>query len=420
MTLDLRSALGGLALVAGLGFMGTAPFVADYVVIACGLIGLGLALHARSKVLTAPAAIMIYAALALLAVSVPFVYRGPLDLLPLLACLPLLAAPGIAALLERSGDRPVFWLGAHALPLLCLFGVASAVGMGLWEAYATGINRAGVGNNPIHFGGITTILGFLALTGLVSNTARWRFIYLAGPALALVGVVLSGSRGPLVAWCALALVSLPVLLLGLRNWRLALATLLAAVGGVVLFLVLAGDSLVVTRLLRMSGKMSSALSQDGPGEVLLALLRAQDANRTALLDAGWQALQSSPIFGIGYGQLMPLVRELFPDRTSLHTLENLHSDFADFAALGGIMGIAAYFLLLLSPAAVLRSLRLRDYPALWLAAIVLIVGYATLGLTNAMFGVLPQTALFAVALAHLMAQGQRARLTRAEQSEPRR
>lgn len=418
MTLDLRSALGGLALIAGLGFMGTAPFVADYVVIVCGLIGLGLGLVGRSRSLVAPAAITIYAALALLAASVPFVYRGPMDLLPLLACLPLLAAPGIAALLERAGDRAGLWLGAHGLPLLCLFGVASAVGMGLWEAYSTGTPRAGVGNNPIHFGGITTVLGFLALVGMLSNGARWRVLYLAGPALAMVGVVLSGSRGPLLAWLALAGVSLPILLIGFRSWRLTLATIAALALGGVLFASLAGDSYLLQRLLIVPSSLVAALGAADPGTAMLGFVTANDPFRAALLESGWQALQSSPIVGIGYGQIMPLVRELYPDMTALHTLENLHSDFADFAALGGVLGIASYFLLLLSPLAVLKGVSLRNRPGLWLGAIVLVVSYATLGLTNAMFGVLPQTALFAVALAHLMAQGHQSRSMLSESPEP--
>ena len=398
--------------------MGTAPFIADYVVIVCGLVGLVLAAIARRKAPIAPPAIMVYAALALLAATLPFAYRSTMDLLPVAACLPMLAAPGIAALLER-GRADANTLGVHIVPLLCLFGVTSAVGMGLWEAMSTGTARAGVGNNPIHFGGITTIVGFLALTGMVSNASRWRVIYLAGPALAMVGVVLSGSRGPLLAWLALALVSLPILLIGYKSWRLTFATIAALAVGGALFAVLAGDSLLVQRLLIVPASLVSALSTDNPVGALLAVMTANDPYRTALYDAGWQALQSSPIVGIGYGQMMPLVRQLYPDMISLHTLENLHSDIADFAALGGLIGVVAYFLMLLSPAAALRGLRLRDHPGLWLTAVVLIVGYATLGLTNAMFGVLPQTALFAVALGALMALGHQARLRSAAPPEPR-
>ena len=398
--------------------MGTAPFIADYVVIVCGLVGLVLAAIARRKAPIAPPAIMVYAALALLAATLPFAYRSTMDLLPVAACLPMLAAPGIAALLER-GRADANRLGVHIVPLLCLFGVISAVGMGLWEAMSTGTARAGVGNNPIHFGGITTIVGFLALTGMVSNASRWRVIYLAGPALAMVGVVLSGSRGPLLAWLALALVSLPILLIGYKSWRLTFATIAALAVGGALFAVLAGDSLLVQRLLIVPASLVSALSTDNPVGALLAVMTANDPYRTVLYDAGWQALQSSPIVGIGYGQMMPLVRQLYPDMTSLHTLENLHSDIADFAALGGLIGVVAYFLMLLSPAAALKGLRLLDHPGLWLTAVVLIVGYATLGLTNAMFGVLPQTALFAVALGALMALGHQARLRSAAPPEPR-
>ena len=419
MKLDPWSAIGGLALVAGLGFMGTAPFIADYVVIVCGLVGLGLAAVSRRSALIQPSAIMIYAALVLLAGSLPFVYQSSMDLLPLAACLPMLAAPYLMALL-LSGRASPHWLGAHALPLICLFGVTSAVAMALWEAASTGIVRAGLGNNPIHFGGIITVLGYLALTGTVSSNARWRAIYLAGPALAMVGVVLSGSRGPLLAWLALAFVSLPILLVSFKSWRLTLVTVSVAVAGGVLFVGLAGDSLLVHRLLIVPPSLASALAAQDPVAAILGLMTANDTYRTALYEAGWLAFKSSPIVGVGYGQMMPLVRQLFPDMVALHTLENLHSDLADFAALGGAMGILAYFLLLLSPIAALRGLSLSNHSGLWLTAVVLVVGYAMLGLTNAMFGVLPQTVLFAVALGALMAMGQHARLRIAEHQELRR
>lgn len=237
-------AIAGISLIAGFGFMGTAPFVADYVILVAGLIGLALAWRSRGAV-QEPASIMLYAALLLLAVTIPFVYRAPIDLLPLVACLPLLAAPGIATLLER--DR--FWFGPHSMPLICLFGVATAVALGAAEAYSSDVSRVGAGNNPIHFGGIATILGFLALSGAVWGKSPWRILYLLGPALALVGVLLSGSRGPLLGWIALAVASAPILLVGMRNWKLATVTVAIGLIGAAAFFAVGKDAVAVQRIL---------------------------------------------------------------------------------------------------------------------------------------------------------------------------
>ncbi|ODU86375.1 O-antigen ligase family protein [Devosia sp. 63-57] len=395
---DLLAIIAAVTLVAGLGFMGTSPFIADYVVMAGGLIGLAWAVRMRSDILVHRSALMVCAALALLALTLPFVYRSEMDLLPLLACAPLLLAPGLAALLLRDGA----WLKPHAVPLLCLFGAVSAGLLGLWEVMNTGTERVGVGNNPIHYAGITTIVGFLALTGLVSNRDPWRWIYLLGPAFALVGVVLSASRGPLLAWAALAALAFVVVVVTLRQKRVALAGLAIVAIGAAIFMVTAGDSLVMTRItggLQAIGAAGTAGGDAVP--TLLGAVSGQDATRAAMYDTGIAAFQSSPLFGIGFGQMMPLARDLYPQFGELQTLENLHSDLADFAALGGAMGLAAFALMLFSPLAALRTARRK--PALLLGALVLVVGYGVLGLTNAMFGVLPQTVLFGTGLAYLIA-----------------
>lgn len=398
MSTKTVKAVAGISLIAGFGFMGTAPFIADYVVLVGGLIGLALAWRNRGAV-REPAAIMLYAALLLLGVTIPFVYRAPIDLLPLVACLPLLAAPGIATLLEKNR----YWFGPHAMPLLCLFGVATAVALGISEAYSTDVDRVGAGNNPIHFGGIATILGFLALSGAVWGKSQWRILYLLGPALALVGVLLSGSRGPLLGWIALAVVSAPVLLFGMRNWKLATATLVIGAIGVAVFVAVSKDTVVVQRILALGLTVTETAMNSGPLALAIDFLEAQDPYRTAMYQAGWEALRSSPLVGVGYGQMMPLAASLHPEFVDLFTsLENLHSDVADFAAMAGLLGVSAYLLILFSPLVALRRLPLSANPAAVLIAVVLVVGYATLGLTNAMFGVLPQTALFAVGLGYLI------------------
>jgi len=215
-------------------------------------------------------------------------------------------------------------------------------------------------------------------------------------------VVLSASRGPLLAWAALAALAFVVVVVTLRQKRVALAGLAIVAIGAAIFMVTAGDSLVMTRItggLQAIGAAGTAGGDAVP--TLLGAVSGQDATRAAMYDTGIAAFQSSPLFGIGFGQMMPLARDLYPQFGELQTLENLHSDLADFAALGGAMGLAAFALMLFSPLAALRTARRK--PALLLGALVLVVGYGVLGLTNAMFGVLPQTVLFGTGLAYLIA-----------------
>ncbi|UYN99528.1 MAG: O-antigen ligase family protein [Devosia sp.] len=399
--------------------MATAPYYVSYVVLVAGVIGLLYALAKRDRALVDPATILIILGLLLQGLSLVFVYRQDIDALPLLSCLPLLVAPSLAALLTRPASR--FWLGPHAVPALFLFGAVTAAGAGLVDLMVFEPRRVGVGNNPIHYAGLTTILGFMALMGMVSNTSRWRVIYLLGPAAAIVAVVLSGSRGPLLACAALVVVALPFLLIALRSRVAILATLAAVVGGGVAFMILADSSLLIDRILGNLEDMTVARGGapvENAVRTLMSAILAQDEARAAMYEAGWHALQSSPIFGVGYTSVMPLARELFPDLRILTRLENLHSDLANFAAVSGGLGLAAFGCLLLAPLAALRGIKWRRNPALVLGVITLVVAFATLGLTNAMFGVLPQTVLFATILAYLMALSDAARFSDPARSKP--
>jgi O-antigen ligase len=128
-----------------------------------------------------------------------------------------------------------------------------------------------------------------------------------------------------------------------------------------------------------------------------------DAARSAMYHAAWQALVDSPLVGLGYGQIIPFAQALHPEVPVLAELENYHSDIANFTAMAGIPGLFAYGLVLLSALVLPLAAPARRNRALVLGSLVLVVGYFTLGLTNVMFGVLPQTMLYVLMLGYLMA-----------------
>lgn len=409
----MLNSLSSIMMVSGLVFMGTAPFVADYIVLVVGLVGLLLALVTRDAVFKTWPIRMILLALVLVGVTIPFVYRGEADLLPLAAFSPLLLAPGIAAILARNAE----WLSAKTFAMACLVGAIAACLVGLAEFAAVEGARAGAGNNPIHYGGIATMLGFGALIGVVADRSPLRLIFLLGPVAALIAVLLSGSRGPLLAWVALGAIVLPFIAWWHRRDRLMLVALALAVVAAISVVALSPQNRAVTLLgAATSATLSSTAPIDpvvpsaegAPTELaaeapVLQALQQQDSARVALLQTAWEAFKSSPIVGIGYGQIMPLFRELNPDAVELHTLENLHSDIGNFAAMSGLLGLLAYALIVLSPLALLWGVKGADSRPLVLGSVMLVVGYGVLGTTNAMFGLLPQTVLFALWLGYLVA-----------------
>lgn len=387
----MLNALSSIMMVSGLAFMGTAPFVADYIVLAAGLVGLVLALASRDEVLRSWPSGLLLGVLVLVGLTIPFVYRSEMDLLPLAAFAPLLLAPGIAALLRRSPE----WLSPYAFAMACLVGAVAASLVGLAEYAEVEGARAGAGNNPIHYGGIATMLGFMALTGTVAGRAPLRLLFLLGPAAALVAVLLSGSRGPLMAWVALAVVSAPLVLWWSRRdpWLLGVFAL-GAVSAVAVLL-----HSTENRAIEALGRFVAALTSGEMG--------TSDVARSAMYHSAWQAFIDSPLVGQGYGQIMPFAQALHPEVPVLAQLDNYHSDIANFAAMSGIPGLLAYGFVILSPLVLLFSAPARANRGLVLGSLMLVVGYGALGLTNAMFGLLPQTMLFVLMLGYLMALQQK-------------
>ncbi|MDB5587328.1 MAG: hypothetical protein JWP26_2298 [Devosia sp.] len=382
--------LASVLAVSGLVFADIAPHVADYIVLIAGAAGLVAAIVHRDAILAVRPWWMLLLALVCLGLTLPFVYRGSTDLVPILALAPFLVVPGVAFLLAQN--QPL--LRPFSLPLLCLFGAIAAALLGLSEYLATGIARVEVGNNPIHYGGIAIVLGFMALTGICVGRSPWRVLFLLGPIAGMLAAILSGSRGPLLGGVAMAVVGMPILLFWYRRDLALVLTVVVLALGALAFGLTSGSSM---RALSVFGEMTQALGAGGPSPT-------PDVYRTAMYQSALQQFLASPIFGQGFGQIMETVRVAHPDLPELATLEHMHSDIADFAALGGLLGLLAYGLIIAAPLANLRFGKARSTDrVVALGSALLATGYLFLGLTNAMFGVLPQTVLFALLLGYLIA-----------------
>ncbi|WP_323015320.1 O-antigen ligase family protein [Devosia sp.] len=367
-----------LLLVCGLILPPVVAYIAVYATMALMLIGMVLPNGAAAfRALRWPYAAVGGAYLLVLA-SLPFVYRGPPDLMAPLALLPVLFMPGVPGLLRRL--EPGFSI--TSLASVCLAGAALGVGAGLVEMLVMQSLRIGVWNNPIHFASITMLLGFTALIGVPGNASPWRLVFLCGPLLGLAAAILSGSRGPMFAAGLMGAVSLPLLFIWSPQDRRRLALLAAlAIGGIA--------------ALSLFGLSRSASVIEAIGSILEnGLAGAGDVIRSAMYETAIKAFGQSPLFGHGLGQMMQAAMAVAtPEQQDLMAgYENLHSDIANFAVFAGTLGLLAYGLLIAAPLTLLR----RSSRAIRLGAIILSSGFFALGLTNAMFGVLPQTVLYAV------------------------
>jgi len=233
----------------------------------------------------------------------------------------------------------------------------------------------------------------MALVGVIACQSARRYLYFLGPVFALGAASLSGSRGPLAG--VLTMTGIGAFLLLVWLWRNArfriflLSMLTIAVVGAVFW---ASHSTA-----RVAGIFDSAMN-------IFRITGGPDDIRAALYVSAVETFKSSPIFGVGLGQIMNEAESMFPGLVIGRDLENLHADWANFAAMSGGLGLLAWVLLLAAPLLLLLDPRARQDQPIVLGAILLVAGQFVLGISNATFGVLPQTTIYAVMIGYFFAR----------------
>lgn len=308
---------------------------------------------------------------------------------PLRMCLMLSAVPVV--LVARPPARAL-WLGAAA-------GAWASLAFVVWQGLWLGIERPGGLINPITFGDLALCLSLLSLAGAVQagdvpsgvrSGALARAAAASGVLAGLAASLLSGSRG---GWPMLALlVALP----GLLAWRrllprgaLALPLLALALAALAYALPQTG---VRTRI--AIGISDTHLYLAGnPAPTSLKV-------RLELWRAALMLIREHPVTGLDTpaykrrmrtwvrdGKLSPVV---FAPPEPPH----LHNDLLQVLVTRGALGLAAWIGILLAPLAFFWT-RLRHAPtragpaspshAAALAGVLLVLGYASFGLTEVIF-----------------------------------
>lgn len=388
-----------IALVSGLVFPAIASYEAVYPAMAAMLIGVMVLPRLAGEFAGSPAFRLLVGAGVLLTLAMAFSWNSADDLVLILVLIPIFLAPGLAALLRHTRyDLPEMAGG------LALAGSLAAAGFGLFDIL-NGIPRAGVGNNPIHYASLATVLGFFALIGLFSSRRWGRFLVLLGPVSALASVLMSGSRGPLLAVLVLGAILAPLMLRHFWREKVFRFAVLAAVASALVLLV--GELTAQSGSHNLVGTVLALA--DGNG------LDASSHIRATFWQSGWAAFWEQPWFGHGASHIYSAAAAHFPAgfaaQYNVHQV-HLHADLLDFAVAGGALGLVALVLVLVAPFALLSGQTDPERRAVLLTgALVLGPGYLVLGLTNATIGILPQTGLFGVGLGVLMALARPSRPT---------
>ena len=392
-----------LAIISGLALPAVMPEVANTATIV--LMALAIVLCWRSdwrRILASPTVALPLLAGILLLLALAITAKSPWHIGILVFFAPLFLVAPLTALFERIGTRHVL----TAFAVAALLGTIGAVAIAGYDTFVLHMARAGwTVANPIHFADIALVLGCIPLVGLAGPKAWWRLAFLAGPVLGVVAVLLSGSRGAIVAivpvGAALALVALHRLMP--RQWFWAGLGILVlgagvAIGGAVQTGWLTSQPIVANVI----DVVSTGVSPD-----------SSTMERLAMYRTAFAAFLASPFYGHGMVDFIAITATYAPPGVVFPSYEHLHNDIADFAVIGGLLGLAAYALLIATP--LIAAWRLPSGPArnaVLVLAIPFTVGYLGMGLTNALFGILSLTVLYAVGLSLIAyLSGPKARLS---------
>jgi O-antigen ligase len=292
---------------------------------------------------------------------------------------------------------PLLWLFTRASSDAAFGRVVTmaAVGAGLtllmmiytvYAIYTSGDRPRGFNVGPIVVANAALALGVVATAGALALRNRASLLLPLALVAAIATVIVTQSRGPLIAVVPL------LVLTGVFLWRVRLRSWLFVAGTG-----LAAASIAAAAVVFGGGRLAELPS------LLMTFLGAggeRDINteaRLAMYEAGWQAFLQSPWIGHGWANLMkatlPHVDPAYLDVIAPH--KQLHNDIVDFAVAGGVVGIGAYLVIIGTPLiAALRSARDRYWNARLYAASGVTIVYACGGLTDLMFGHEYHTALY--------------------------
>ena len=396
MPLNFASAVLLTAIVAAILPPGYFAYIGAYLALSASGLAFVVFGWSERNAFAHPSSMAILCALALVTATVPIVYQGEKDILAPILLLPVLSAVAMGLLARRANWVP----NPTVFASICLSASAIALLGGAYQQLVLGAYRPGLGNNPIHYSSLAVMSGCLALVGVVGGSTRWRYFFLLGPMLGIGAAAISDSRGPMAGALAMTSVGILVLLTWLwseRPFRLAVLATIAAGAGTVIYILSNSN-------MRVAGILEGSLN-------MFRFTGGTDDIRAALYASALHALGTSPVVGIGLGQIMLTAQTLFPSRPEMFWLENLHADWANFAVMAGGLGLMAWLLLLAAPLLILLDSKARQDQPVVLGSILLTTGQLVLGISNATFGILPQTAIYAVALGYLLVRARRLALT---------
>ena len=297
-------------------------------------------------------------------------------------------------------------LSGRKLALACWGALFGALGTMVWGYVSTHIpeyywadgSRAwNQFSNPIPFGVLSVMLGFIALAlPLSPQWAKWKSLLWAAKLLGLlaglVAAYCSGSRAPFLIAAPLLLVAL----LGMSHWRAG-----RVLGVLVVILLLAGG-LVMSTPNRLHERINEGIHD------LSVYQQSPDSSMGTRLVMWQQAIdiiRKHPLAGVGKQGYFNEVNARIKQGTApdlIRKAPHPHNEILNMGVEMGVPGVAVGLLLFLLPAALFfPRLRANDEWTRFAATggSMVVAGQFTAGLMDTYFWIVSQTAFYGMLVA---------------------
>jgi O-antigen ligase len=248
----------------------------------------------------------------------------------------------MAALFARPLRGHLIGLGFSATA--CLLG-----GICLFQHYVQGIDRAyglnGGEWGAIEFAMFLLVLALLALLQLpnLHNRRPEQCLHALGALLGMYGALLTQSRGPLLSFIAVFLLSIVLHIRRTGQWRRSLLLAIAILAGASVA-TLGVQREMMHRLAEVRVEVSTYDHVDDA--------RGSVRERLEMWRTAWHAFAEHPANGVGLDQFGAYARQQVAagkSNPSIDGYDHPHNEYLDAAATGGIPGLLATLLVLFVP-----------------------------------------------------------------------
>lgn len=273
----------------------------------------------------------------------------------------------------RNAVRP-YWLDMFFAGNAC-GAILAVLIMTVGGPFFPQLMRGALTGNPLILALGVMVSGLLCVHGLLFFKGRMRLLLAIGALAALYALLTSGSRGPLLAYCATLAAYALVMgyryfgfrFMALRGGIAALAIGILAVG------VIKADPELTKRVDLAVERMTNPAG-DGVAEYSISA-------RLALYRAGLSAFAERPLIGHGRQNLMLAAAAHDPDQGAQFPFTHLHNGYLTDLVASGVPGLVTLLAVFLVPLYVLRNAPPVVFGGLFCA----VLSYMLYGVSNLLF-----------------------------------